>query len=295
MRFPPLLSVGARVALVAPAGPVRGEGDIAHAVENARVLGWELVIGEHARSRAGYLAGSDAERLADLNRAAVDDSIDAVWCLRGGYGSMRILDGIDYGAWRRRPKALIGYSDVTALHAAIGPRADIVTFHGPTGRSTLTPFSLRSLRAALVLNAEPCGPAPMARVLFPGRARGPLAGGNLSLLSTLAGTPYAPPLDGAILVLEDVNESVYRIDRMLTQLRLSGVLARCRVESSSAVSRTFPPNPATTTGPSIWSSRSSRGPFGSPVSPVRRSAISTTHGLSRSERSRPWMRTNLRS
>ena len=197
------------------------------ALGNARHLGWDVVVGAHARDRTGYLAGSDADRLADLNHAAADDSVDGVWCLRGGFGSMRLLDGIDYAAWRRRPKSLLGYSDITALHAAIGSRASIVTFHGPTARSDLTPFSLESLRRAVTLRIESCGVAPAALTLFPGRALGRLVGGNLALLSALAGTPYAPWVDGALLVLEDVNESVYRIDRMLTQLRLSGMLERC--------------------------------------------------------------------
>jgi muramoyltetrapeptide carboxypeptidase len=201
---------------------------MARTLENARQLGWEPLVAEHARERTGYLAGSDADRLADLNRAAADDAIDAVWCLRGGYGCTRLLDGIDYAAWRRRPKALIGYSDITALHAAIGSRADLVTFHGPTARSALSPFTLDSLRAAVALGVEPCGVAAEARTLFPGRARGPLVGGNLALLSALSGTPYAPWVDGAILILEDVNEPVYRIDRMLTQLRLSGAIGRCK-------------------------------------------------------------------
>jgi muramoyltetrapeptide carboxypeptidase len=138
---------------------------------------------------------------------------------------MRLLDAIDYDAWRRHPKALIGYSDITALHTAIGCRANLVTYHGPTARSTLTPFSRDALMRA-VTNGHTCGVAPDAVVLRHGRARGRLVGGNLALIAALAGTPFAPPLDGAILVLEDVSESVYRLDRMFTQLRLSGVLER---------------------------------------------------------------------
>ena len=225
MRVPELLAPGARVALVSPAGPLRGEGDLVRAVDNARSLGWEPVVGAHARGREGYFAGHDAERLADLNRALADDTIDAVWCLRGGYGAMRLLDRLDYDAIERRPKAIIGYSDVTALHAAIGRRTGLVTFHGPTAREPLTPFSRASLLRALVEGGDPCGSARGARVVRRGTAVGRLAGGNLSLLASLCGTPYFPRLDGALLVLEEVNEAVYRIDRMLTQLRLAGALA----------------------------------------------------------------------
>jgi muramoyltetrapeptide carboxypeptidase len=222
----PTVREGARVALVAPAGPLRGDDDLRRAQENARSLGWEAVTGAHVRSKVGYLAGFDAERLTDLNDALDDDRIDAIWCVRGGYGVMRLLDGIDYAAMRRRPKAIIGYSDITALHAAVGTRCETVTFHGPTARAALTPFSRASLERALA-GADPCGEAPNAETLHGGRARGHLVGGNLALLAALAGTPYAPSYDGAILVVEDVNEAVYRIDRMLTQLRLAGALARC--------------------------------------------------------------------
>jgi muramoyltetrapeptide carboxypeptidase len=224
MHVPPPLATGARVALVSPAGPLRGEGDLVRAVENARAFGWEPVVGTHARRREGYFAGTDQERLSDLNRALADDRIDAVWCLRGGYGTMRLLPRIDYEALRRRPKPIIGYSDVTALHAAIGRRVGLVTYHGPTARESLSAFSRDSLLRALVHGGDPCGSTRGARVLRRGTTVGRLAGGNLALLAALCGTPYFPDLDGALLVLEDVNEATYRVDRMLTQLRLSGAL-----------------------------------------------------------------------
>lgn len=225
MRFPSPLAPGARIGLVAPAGPCRDSTDVNRAVENTRSLGWEPVVGAHALECDGYLAGSDAHRLADLNRFAADDTIDAVWCIRGGYGTMRLLDGLDYDSWRRRPKALLGYSDITALHAAIGARAELVTFHAPTARSTLTSFSRDSLLEAATGSRPYVVRSERATTLVAGQARGRLVGGNLALVSALTGTPYAPHFAGAILVLEDVNESVYRIDRMLTQLRLSGALA----------------------------------------------------------------------
>jgi muramoyltetrapeptide carboxypeptidase len=206
---------------------LRGEDDLERARQNVRSFGWEPVVAPHALERWGYLAGADAERLGDLNRALADETIDAVWCIRGGYGAMRLLDQIDYAALRRRPKALIGYSDITALHAAIGTRCEVVSYHGPTARAALTPFSRDSLAHAIARSGEPCGLASNARTLFSGRARGRLTGGNLALLCALAGTSYAPDYEGALLVVEDVNEPVYRIDRMLTHLRLSGALARC--------------------------------------------------------------------
>lgn len=228
-RFPPLLQPGARVALVAPSGPLRDANDLERAIANVRSFGWEALVGTHVLEKDGYLAGSAAHRLTDFNRFSRDDSVDAIWCIRGGYGAMHLLDGIDYDGWCRRPRALIGFSDITALHAAIGQRAELVTFHGPTARGTLTD-STRSSFSDVVKGGLGRGSAYFIRgpmtSLVPGVATGRLVGGNLALVSALMGTPYAWNLDGAILVLEDVLEAVYRIDRMLTQLRLSGALER---------------------------------------------------------------------
>jgi len=224
MKFPALLQPGSRVALVAPAGPLRDETDLERAIASVRACDWEPVVGAHALERDGYLAGTDAHRLADLNRFAADATIDGIWCIRGGYGAMRLLDGLDFDAWQRHPKTLIGYSDITALHAAIGQRAALITFHGPTARAELTSFSRASLVSAVVDGTDSAGTALDALTLQPGRAEGRLVGGNLALIASLIGTRYEPSFDGAILVLEDVNESVYRLDRMFTQLRLSGSL-----------------------------------------------------------------------
>ena len=225
----PTLASGARVALVAPAGPLRGPDELVRAEATARRLGWEPVVGAHALSHADYFAGTDAERLADLNVALRDPAIDGIWCLRGGYGAMRLLPEIDWDALRARPRPLIGYSDITALHCGVAAEVPgLVTFHGPTARAVLTPYSERSLVAALTGAGDPCGAAPQARPLRGGRATGRLAGGNLALLSALAGTPWAPRFDGAIVVLEDVNEATYRIDRMLRQLLLAGAFDGCR-------------------------------------------------------------------
>ena len=212
------------MALIAPAGPLRNEGDLARAIDNVRSFGWEPVVAEHVLARAGYFAGPDHVRAADLNTALRDDAIDAVWCLRGGYGAMRILDSIDYAAAARRPKPIIGYSDITALHSAFALRSELVTYHGPTARAVLSPFSRRSFACALEHGGNSCGTADAASALHGGVAQGTLAGGNLALLSALTGTPFAPRLGDAILVLEDIDEPVYRVDRMLRQLLLAGIL-----------------------------------------------------------------------
>ena len=226
--LPPRLAPGARVALVSPAGPLRGLEDLTRAEDNARAFGWEPVASPNALARAGYFAGPDADRLDDLNTALRDPRVDAIWCVRGGYGAMRLLDGVDYAALARRPRPLIGYSDITALHCAVHARAGVGTFHGPTARARLSDFTRESLHRAVVDGADPCGEGAGARVLRRGRAEGWLAGGNLAVLAALAGTAYAPRFDGAIVVIEDVNEAVYRIDRLLRQLLLAGAFAGCR-------------------------------------------------------------------
>src|SRR5687768_2422352 len=170
LRRPPPLAPGARVALVAPAGQLRGAVDVERGMANARALGLEPTVGRHALACAGYLAGDDALRLADLNAALRDPAVDAVWCLRGGYGTMRLLDAIDYDALSRRPKALVGFSDVTALHAAIGVRCGLVGHHGPVARGALPDFSRESLRRALAHDGDPCGAAPNSRIIRGGRA-----------------------------------------------------------------------------------------------------------------------------
>lgn len=222
------LESGAHVALVAPAGPLQKPDDLARAQQNTRTLGWEPIVGSHASNRVGYLAGSDRDRLNDFNLALRDPKVDAIWCLRGGYGMMRILSAIDYDSLSRMPKPIIGYSDITALHAAIQRKCRLVTYHGPHSRETMTDFSRDSFLRAVVKQTDSCGVAPNAREINAGAAEGRLVGGNLAVLSALCGTPFAPDLSDGILVLEDINEPVYRIDRMLQQLVLSGALNGCR-------------------------------------------------------------------
>lgn len=224
---PEFLAPGATVALVAPAGGLRGEEDVARAIFNVRSLGWEPAIGRYALEHDGYFAGSDAQRLADLNAALRDPAIDAIWCLRGGYGTARLLPEIDLDSLTRVPRPVIGFSDVTALHCAIQRRCGIISFHGPVARAELGEFSRSSLLRAVTSLEDPAGRAEHARTIRGGSAEGVLAGGNLAVLTSLVGTPFAPELDGAILVLEDIGERTYRIDRMLRQLYQAGLLDGC--------------------------------------------------------------------
>jgi muramoyltetrapeptide carboxypeptidase len=227
-RTPKPLEAGAHVALVAPAGPLQKPEELPRAQDNARTLGWEPIVGAHANDRVGYLAGHDRDRLNDINRALRDPKIDAIWVLRGGYGMMRILPGIDYDALSRAPKAIIGYSDVTALHAAVQRKCRLITYHGPTAREVLTDFSRDSFQRAVINQTDSCGTAADAREINAGAAEGRLVGGNLAILSALCGTPFMPDLTDGILILEDVNEPVYRVDRMFQQLKLAGVLNGCK-------------------------------------------------------------------
>jgi muramoyltetrapeptide carboxypeptidase len=234
---PPRLKTGSRVALVAPAGPLLERDDLTRAQELCRALGYEAVLGTNAYNRHGYLAGTDEHRLADLNGALQDPDIDAIWCIRGGYGALRLLDRVDYAAMAGRPKPLVGFSDITVLLNAVTRITGVVTFHGPVARAPMPEFTRRHFERVLA-SAEVPGPfdrLPVpADVLVPqenrivtlvgGNAEGPLAGGNLSLLHCLIGTSYFPDLEGAILFLEDVGEDLYNVDRMLAHLRLIGAL-----------------------------------------------------------------------
>lgn len=227
MIKPPALTPGSRVALVAPAGPVTA-ARIQRAIERCTALGYEPVVSEIVRLRHGYLAGPDRNRASDIQAAFDDPDLDGVWALRGGYGTMRILPQLDLSALRERPKAFIGFSDNTGLHLAL-QRRGLVSFHGPHAgfdrfpRSARRTFErvLQEPLAAGILK-PPRKPKPLT--LRPGRAEGRLLGGNLSLLAAACGTPFQPDANGRIVVVEDVAEPVYRIDRMLTQLRLSGAL-----------------------------------------------------------------------
>lgn len=225
MIRPRRLAAGDRVALVSPASPVEDER-IERAIARCRRLGFEPVPGGAVRRRVGYLAGDDAERAADLQRALDDARIAAIWPLRGGYGVMRILPWLDFSALVERPKAVIGFSDNTALHLALRKRG-LVSFHGPHAGAAEFPEAAEASFRRTLCEAAPAGRVPCpdgaAEPLRGGRAEGALAGGNLALLAATCGTPCQLDARGAILVIEDVAEPVYRIDRMLTQLAQAGV------------------------------------------------------------------------
>ena len=220
---PPRLVPGDRVAVVAPAGPVERETLEA----GLRVLSgrYEATWGDGLFRRARYLAGDDARRAAELNGWIRDPDVRAILFARGGYGTSRILDRLDLGALARRPKAIAGFSDLTGLLAAVAQRAGVAAVHGPmvasAGKSREGARDLTRL-LSLLAGAPAARSHRGLRALRGGRARAPLAGGNLSLLAHLAGTPFQVEARGRILFVEEVNEPLYRIDRDVRQLLLAG-------------------------------------------------------------------------
>ena len=229
--LPPRLKPGDTVGLITPASFLDDAG-MQEAITRIEGLGLNVKPGRYVRSENGFLAGTDAERLGDLQAMFGDRGVQAVWCARGGYGSARLLPDLNFNLIRRNPKILIGYSDITALLTAITRETGLVTYHGPVGSSTFTPYTERYLRAALLEGetwqsvVPPEDSAEDRYIIHPGRATGPLWGGNLSLLAALAGTDYAPPVEGSLLFIEEIGEKPYRIDRMLTQLRQAWPLGR---------------------------------------------------------------------
>lgn len=222
------LNPGSKIGIIAPASPVKDPVVIEESVKVLENLGYHTVLGAAVRPLEGYLAGSDLERRADLERFWEDDSVEAIWCLRGGYGSVRLLPDLYLGLIKRNPKILIGFSDITGIELGLWKQTGLVSFHGPVLTALKSEFSIN--RAIGMLTGETVGVSlawPKAKdsnyvVMRSGITNGALLGGNLALVGSLLGTSYFPNLEGAILFLEETGEPPYRIDRMLTQLLASG-------------------------------------------------------------------------
>jgi muramoyltetrapeptide carboxypeptidase len=240
---PRRLAAGDTVTLVSPASATFNSIDLQIATESLAALGFKVKTGAHLMERHGYLAGEDEARAEDINRAFADESVAAVHAIRGGWGSARLLPHLDYDTIRRHPKVLIGYSDITALLLAIHGKTGLITFHGPIGLGRWDAWSLDYYRRVLLdgdrvsfsnkqdLTAERNSLTPVefrTQTITPGKARGRLLGGNLTVLTTILGSPYLPDWEDAILFCEDVHEDLYRVDRMLTQLKLAGVLGKLK-------------------------------------------------------------------
>lgn len=239
-RKPPRLKEGDIVGLIEPASATDDPYNLPVVLETIRAMGLVPKVAAHVGGRFGYLAGTDADRAADINAMYADDSVKAVFAVRGGWGCARLLPLLDWKLIRAHPKLLIGFSDITALHMAFAARAGFPTIHGPNassawGKASWEPFRAIAFDGATPTYANPQGHedrlaqrAWLTRTIRGGKARGRLLGGNLTVLTSLLGSPYLPDFSGAILFLEDVEEGEYRIDRMLTALTLAGVLGKVK-------------------------------------------------------------------
>ncbi len=229
MLRPVQLRTGDKVKLVAPAGPVSGE-KFDKLVQLVSSLGLEPVWSRQAKAQYGYFSGTDTDRLHDLVNGLSDKSIKAVFCLRGGYGSTRLLSSIPYSLIRRNPKVFLGFSDITALQMAFLKKTGLITFH--TSLAALSNEYTRLLFKQLVFDGfateidMQVDFAPQPLVINHGQAEGVLLGGNLSLLVSLIGTGYLPPLRNKVVFIEEIAEPPYKIDRMITHLLMATDLSR---------------------------------------------------------------------
>lgn len=235
---PPRLRSGDTVGIISPAGATFNQPDVDIVVDAVRGLGLVPRLAPHVLDQYGYLAGKDRDRAADVNQFFADPTIAALLPIRGDWGSARILPYLDYDLIRQHPKIIVGFSDLTALLLGITAQTGLVTFHGPNGLTAWRPDQTEPFRQVLFEGEAMSFENPVAaedrdrlmqtrfrvQTITPGQARGKLYGGNLSVISGIVGSPYLPDMTGGILFLEDVGESIYRIDRMLTQLKLAGVL-----------------------------------------------------------------------
>jgi muramoyltetrapeptide carboxypeptidase len=237
---PPRLKPGDTVGLIEPASATFETVKVQVSVEVFEALGLQARPAPHIADRYGYLAGKDKDRADDVNRLFADPSVNAIVAVRGGWGCARLLPYLDFGVIAKNPKILVGYSDLTALLLAVYARTGLVTFHGPMGLSTWNSFNVDYFKRVL-FDAEAVSFENVKEVkdtlvqtenriqtITPGIARGRILGGNLSVLAGIVGSGYLPDWSGAILFVEEVEENIYRVDRLLTQLKLAGILDKLR-------------------------------------------------------------------
>lgn len=225
IKRPPRLRPGDRVGLLAPAGIIYEESEFIRMREQLSSFGLETEFGAHVRNRHGYLAGSDEDRAADLNRMFENPDIDGIMAVRGGWGCARILPHLDFDMIAENPKVYCGFSDNTTLHHAFLNYSGLQTFHGPNGNSEWTELTSNSFRSVIMdADAATFESNSHVEILVPGKATGRLIGGNLSILTTTLGTPYQSDFEEAILFVEDIGEDTYKIDRMMSHLEQAGIL-----------------------------------------------------------------------
>ncbi len=232
--LPKRLCPGDTLGLIAPASAPPDPKAVDGSVAALEQMGFKVKLGRHVRKRWGFLAGQDRERAADLMEMFTHPKVNGIVCLRGGYGSGRLLPLLDYPAIRKNPKVFVGYSDITSLHCAFLKKSNLLTFHGPSVAAHFTEKDFPEFSRLSWLNMlmQPIAAGSLCTgydgktvsVVSRGRVSGELIGGNLSLLVTMLGTPYQPSFRGKLLFLEDVDEKPYRMDRMLTHLLNAGLL-----------------------------------------------------------------------
>ena len=225
---PPRLKVGDTVGLISPAGFVDSQ-DVAEAQKIFTALGLKVKLGRHILDRYGYLAGNDRDRALDVNAMFADKSVNAIIAMRGGWGVNRILPLLNYNSIRANPKIIMGYSDITSLLLAITARSSLVTFHGPVATSTWNNFTLKYVKSILfdaqaVTMNNNLVTQLRREIITPGKAKGKFIGGNLSVITSMLGSSYLPVWKNSILFIEDIGEDIYRVDRMLVQLKNAGIL-----------------------------------------------------------------------
>ncbi len=232
--IPERLHPGDTIALIAPASAPPDPKMVDESMAALKEMGFKVKLGRNVRKRWGFLAGKDQERAADLMQAFTDRKVHGIICLRGGYGTPRLLPLLDYQAIHNNPKVFIGFSDITALHCAFLKKSNLLSFHGPMAASHFIKKDYPQFWRDSILKivTEPSAAGSICRgytgktvsVIRGGKASGELIGGNLSLLGALMGTPYQPSFRKKLLFLEDLDENPYRMDRMLTHLLNAGVL-----------------------------------------------------------------------
>jgi muramoyltetrapeptide carboxypeptidase len=238
--LPKAINKGDTLGLISPSAASADRMQFTFAKEALEALGFKVKLGENLQNRRGHLAGTDEERAKDLNDMFADQNVKGVICIRGGSGAARILPLIDYELIKQNPKPLLGYSDITALHCAIQVQTGLITFHGPNGSGSWNSFNVKQFEQIFFdktkvtyKNEQPKGDdlvikANRIQTLKSGTAEGKILGGNLTVLTSLSGTPYYPNFTDSILFIEDIGEDPYKIDRMMSTLRLNGTLGKIK-------------------------------------------------------------------
>lgn len=238
--LPRAIKKGDTVGIISPSAASADRMEFTYAKEAMEALGFKVKLGENLKNRSGHLAGTDEERAGDLNSMFGDPEVKMIVCIRGGSGAARILPLIDYDLIKRNPKPIQGYSDITALHSAIHSQTGLITFHGPNGSGSWNSFNVKQFEKVF-FGSEPIvfkneigkGDDLVAKgnriqTLTGGKAKGRILGGNLTVLTALSGTKYYPDFQDSIIFLEDTGEDPYKVDRMLSTLKLNGTLGKVK-------------------------------------------------------------------